>query len=101
MFFDPGIISCPVLHTQKKGDNGAMFGAKPTGRRSVQPAKFQEGEDEVALPGSPGEVTEARVIVVTSGKGGVGKTTTSANLGMSIARLGYKVCLVDADIGLR
>lgn len=33
-----------------------------------------------------GEVTENRVIVVTSGKGGVGKTTTSANLGMSIAR---------------
>ena len=44
---------------------------------------------------------DTRVIVITSGKGGVGKTTTSANLGMSIARLGYRVCLVDADIGLR
>jgi septum site-determining protein MinD len=42
-----------------------------------------------------------RVIVVTSGKGGVGKTTTTANLGMSIARLGYRVALLDADIGLR
>jgi len=42
-----------------------------------------------------------RVIVVTSGKGGVGKTTITANLGMSIARLGYRVCLLDADIGLR
>jgi septum site-determining protein MinD len=42
-----------------------------------------------------------RVIVVTSGKGGVGKTTTTANLGMSIARLGYRVALIDADIGLR
>jgi len=42
-----------------------------------------------------------RVIVVTSGKGGVGKTTTTANLGMSIARLGYRVSLLDADIGLR
>lgn len=43
----------------------------------------------------------ARIIVVTSGKGGVGKTTATANLGMSIARLGYRVALIDSDIGLR
>ncbi|AEG59299.1 septum site-determining protein MinD [Desulforamulus ruminis] len=41
------------------------------------------------------------VIVVTSGKGGVGKTTTTANIGTGLASLGKKVCLVDADIGLR
>lgn len=41
------------------------------------------------------------VIVVTSGKGGVGKTTTTANLGTGFALLGEKVVLVDADIGLR
>nr|YP_010448268.1 ribosomal protein S15 [Symbiochloris sp. SG-2018]UTQ75749.1 ribosomal protein S15 [Symbiochloris sp. SG-2018] len=44
---------------------------------------------------------DIRTIVVTSGKGGVGKTTAVANLGISIARLGYKVALIDADIGLR
>lgn len=42
-----------------------------------------------------------RVIVFTSGKGGVGKTSTTANMGMSIARLGYKIALIDADIGLK
>ncbi|MBL3646280.1 MULTISPECIES: septum site-determining protein MinD [Bacillus] len=40
-------------------------------------------------------------IVITSGKGGVGKTTTSANLGTALAILGKRVCLVDTDIGLR
>jgi septum site-determining protein MinD len=40
-------------------------------------------------------------IVVTSGKGGVGKTTTSANLGTALALMGQKVCMVDTDIGLR
>ncbi len=41
------------------------------------------------------------VIVITSGKGGVGKTTTTANLGTGLAALGKKVVLVDTDIGLR
>lgn len=40
-------------------------------------------------------------IVITSGKGGVGKTTTSANLGTGLAILGKSVVVVDADIGLR
>jgi len=40
-------------------------------------------------------------IVITSGKGGVGKTTTSANIGTALALQGKKVCLVDTDIGLR
>ncbi len=42
-----------------------------------------------------------KAIVVTSGKGGVGKTTTTANIGAGLAVLGHKVALVDADIGLR
>jgi len=43
----------------------------------------------------------SEVIVVTSGKGGVGKTTTSANVGTGLAMLGEKVVLIDTDIGLR
>ena len=41
------------------------------------------------------------VIVITSGKGGVGKTTTTANLGSALALAGKRVALVDTDIGLR
>lgn len=43
----------------------------------------------------------SQAIVVTSGKGGVGKTTTTANLGVALALGGAKVVVVDADIGLR
>ena len=42
-----------------------------------------------------------KVLVVTSGKGGVGKTTTSANIGAGLALKGKKVLLIDTDIGLR
>ena len=41
------------------------------------------------------------IIVVTSGKGGVGKTTTTANLGVGLARLDKKVIVIDTDLGLR
>ncbi len=42
-----------------------------------------------------------KIITVTSGKGGVGKTTTTANLGVALAQMGKRVTVVDADIGLR
>ena len=45
--------------------------------------------------------TLGRAIVITSGKGGVGKTTTTANLGTALAKRGASVALVDADVGLR
>lgn len=46
-------------------------------------------------------MTEGKVITVTSGKGGVGKTTSTANIGVALAKLGKKVIIIDADIGLR
>jgi septum site-determining protein MinD len=43
----------------------------------------------------------SRVVTITSGKGGVGKTTVTANLGVALARLGKRVVTIDVDIGLR
>src|SRR6202167_4622078 len=43
----------------------------------------------------------SKVIVVTSGKGGVGKTTSTASLGVALAQGGQRVCVVDFDVGLR
>ena len=43
----------------------------------------------------------AKVVVVTSGKGGVGKTTTTAAVGAALAQIGQKVVIVDFDVGLR
>ena len=60
-------------------------------------AMHQPIPDPVAAPAPK----LGRAIVVTSGKGGVGKTTTTANLGTALAQRGAKVALVDADVGLR
>jgi septum site-determining protein MinD len=50
---------------------------------------------------SPGRTPLTEIIVVTSGKGGVGKTTTSASLAVGLARRGKKVAVIDFDVGLR
>lgn len=54
--------------------------------------------DEAARTAQPSRL--ARVVAITSGKGGVGKTFVSANLAASLARQGLKVLLLDADLGL-
>lgn len=69
----------------------------------MNPALRQEdfGDQEQATV-LKGEVPKlGRAIVVTSGKGGVGKTTTTANLGTALAARGARVVLIDADVGLR
>ena len=55
----------------------------------------------VILNHMSGGIRLGEVIVVTSGKGGVGKTTTTANVGTGLAKLDKKVVLIDTDIGLR
>jgi len=55
------------------------------------------------VPGNntaPGRSSKTRIITVTSGKGGVGKTNVSVNLALAYARLGKKVVVMDADLGL-
>jgi septum site-determining protein MinD len=60
------------------------------------------GAEPVTRPELPlPETALGRSIVVTSGKGGVGKTTTTANLGTALADAGKRVVVVDADVGLR
>ena len=54
-----------------------------------------------AAPVSPSPAKRGRAIVLTSGKGGVGKTTTTANLGTALASRGASVVMIDADVGLR
>ena len=54
-----------------------------------------------ARPGKTKEKTLAEIIVVTSGKGGVGKTTTSASLACGLAKAGKKTVVIDFDVGLR
>lgn len=88
-----------ILSLKRAGDGyaGLFARARPIGscRRSVLAVRAEDLSEEQPPP------TNTRVIVVTSGKGGVGKTTTTSNIGVSIARLGYRVALIDADIGLR
>jgi septum site-determining protein MinD len=62
---------------------------------------MRELEAEAAPGAAAAPHRRGRAIVVTSGKGGVGKTTTTANIGTALALTGATVALVDADVGLR
>jgi septum site-determining protein MinD len=64
-------------------------------------ATNEPAEQREQAPAQSAAVTLGRAIVITSGKGGVGKTTTTANLGTALASRGARVVMIDADVGLR
>mgnify|MGYP003385969002 FL=1 len=68
------------------------------GRRDMR--MFKEGLDQASGITTMTDKKPVRVIAIASGKGGVGKTNLSVNLGISLCKLGRKVALLDADMGL-
>ncbi|MBF8983076.1 MinD/ParA family protein [Lutibacter sp. B2] len=64
-------------------------------REIMKNAKFEKVPDEKKMIKK-----NARVITVTSGKGGVGKSNSTINLGLALRKLGYSVTILDADLGL-
>ncbi len=63
-------------------------------------AAFSSHASSCAVVSEPAPVHHARVLAITSGKGGVGKTNFTSNLGLAIAKAGHRVVAVDADLGL-
>src|SRR5438876_7538905 len=70
-------------------------------RAWAEPAPVSVGEEEEGLLASIASKKPGQVIVVTSGKGGVGKTTTSAAIAAGLAIRGHKTVVIDFDVGLR
>ncbi|MTE22883.1 Mrp/NBP35 family ATP-binding protein [Microbacterium sp. ZXX196] len=100
------IAGCPAADRIERDVRSAAESAAPGGSVTIDvgvmtPAERKALTDRLKGPGrrNPfGEGTLTRVIAVTSGKGGVGKSTVTANLAVALARLGLKVGLVDADV---
>src|ERR1051326_17421 len=86
----PGVTAVRVNVTD------ASSAAEGTAPRQTAP---RAGPGGVAPPPTPGELPHlGRVLAISSGKGGVGKSTVSANLAVALARAGHRVGLMDADI---
>jgi septum site-determining protein MinD len=82
------------------GPSAVMFARRIGGNaRGLRRVNITAGQQQAWM--STDGNHKCRVVVITSGKGGVGKTTTAASLAYGLAEAGHKTCVIDFDIGLR
>ena len=70
------------------------------GDRMDQAQKLRDIINDTVSDGDTNETMDSKIITIASGKGGVGKTNFTVNLGIALAKLGKRVTIIDADLGL-
>lgn len=88
--------ACPVRDLMR--DQAREVVAAVPGVQSVEIGMTSQVRSSVALPPTMGPLTIKNIVPIASGKGGVGKSTVSANLALALARSGARVGLMDADV---